>query len=77
MKRSVVFLFLAASLLLPGAGSGGTAPEPSRKDRIAALPEDDRKWLTEFVAPIILPAEEALFLKLTEPYQREIFKDEF
>jgi Ca-activated chloride channel family protein len=77
MKRSVFLLFLAASLLLPGAGSGQSAPEPSRKEHLAALPEDDRKWLTEFVAPIILPAEEALFLKLTEPHQREIFKEEF
>ena len=64
MKRSVFFLFLAASLVLPGAGSGQSAPEPSRKERLAALPDDERKWLTEFVAPIILPPEEALFLKL-------------
>ena len=53
------------------------APEPSRKDRLAALPEEERKWLEEFVAPIILPEEQKLFLVLTEPHQREIFKEEF
>lgn len=94
MKRFGTFLFLAASLALPGAGSSQTptAPVPapaspsvppppakeiSKKEAIAALPEDDRKWLTEFVAPIIQPEEEKLFLKLTEPHQREIFKEAF
>jgi Ca-activated chloride channel family protein len=79
MKRLGTFLFLAASLALPGAGSSqnAAAPEPSKKERIAALPEDDRKWLTEYVAPIIQPEEEKLFLKLTEPHQREIFKEAF
>jgi GWxTD domain-containing protein len=77
MKRAAVLAFLAASFLLPGAGAAGTAPEPSRKDRIAALPEEERKWLTEFVAPIIQPEEEALYLQLTEPHQREIFKEAF
>ena len=41
------------------------------------MPDDDRKWLTEYVAPILLPEEEKLFLELTEPHQREIFKEEF
>ncbi|HEY3171894.1 MAG TPA: VWA domain-containing protein [Thermoanaerobaculia bacterium] len=77
MRRSVSLLFLAAFLLLPGAGSSQNAREPSKKERIAALPEEDRKWLTGFVAPIILPEEEKLFLELTDPHQREIFKEEF
>lgn len=79
MKRLGSLLFLAASLALPGAGSSqnAAAPEPSRKERIAALPEDERKWLTEFVAPIIQPDEEKLYLRLTEPHQREIFKEAF
>ncbi len=77
MKRAGFFLFLAASLLLPGAGSGQPAPEPSRKERIAALPPEERQWLTEFVAPIIQPEEEVLFLRLTEPHQREVFKRAF
>lgn len=49
----------------------------SKKAALAALPDEERKWLTEYVAPIILPAEEKLFLELTEPHQREIFKEEF
>jgi len=77
MRRSVFPLFLAALLLLPGVGSSQNALEPTKKERIAALPEDDRKWLTEFVAPIIQPEEEALFLKLTEPHQRETFREAF
>ncbi len=79
MKRLGSFLFLALSLALPGAGSSqnASAPEPSRKERIATLPEDERKWLTEFVAPIIQPEEAELFLKLTEPQQRERFKEAF
>ncbi|MDQ5858496.1 MAG: GWxTD domain-containing protein, partial [Acidobacteriota bacterium] len=79
MKRLGSFLFLAASLALPGAGSSqnAAAPEPSRKERIAALPAEERKWLEEFVAPIIQPEEEKLFLRLTEPHQREIFKEAF
>ena len=52
------------------------APQ-SRKQRLEALPEEDRKWLTEFVAPIILPEEEKLFLELPQAYQRELFKDDF
>ena len=78
MRRSVYPLLFAALLLLPGAGSSQTTTkEPSKKERIAALPEEDRKWLTEFVAPIVLPEEEKLFLELTDPHQREIFKEEF
>jgi len=77
MKRSGFFLFLAASLLLHGAGSGQSAPEPSKKERLAALPSEERRWLTEQVAPIIQPEEEALYLQLTEPHQREIFKEAF
>ena len=36
-----------------------------------AVPDDDRVWLTELVAPIILPEEERVFLKLTEGRERE------
>jgi len=46
-------------------------------DKLKALPDDERKWLGDYVAPIILPEEKNLFLQLTEPHQREIFKEEF
>jgi Ca-activated chloride channel family protein len=77
MRKAAFFAFLVALFLLPADGSAATPSEPSRKQRIAALPEEERKWLTEFVEPIILPEEEKLFLELTQPYQREMFKKEF
>lgn len=43
---------------------------------LAALPAEERQWL-DSVAPIILPEEKNLFLQLTEPHQREIFKEDF
>jgi Ca-activated chloride channel family protein len=46
-------------------------------ERLKALPEEERKWLEDYVKPIILPEERNLFLQLTEPHQREIFKQDF
>src|SRR5262252_4469318 len=75
------FLFLLASILaLPGASTAAALPEltpAQRAERIKALPPDDRKWLEDYVAPIILPEETQLFLQLTEPHQRELFKNAF
>jgi len=51
--------------------------EPREKDLIAALPDEDRRWLVEFVAPIILPEERKAYLELTETYQREAFRQKF
>src|SRR6202008_4944753 len=48
-----------------------------RKEQLAALPEEERAWLIDFVAPIILPAEEKVFLELTEQYQFDAFKESF
>ena len=62
---------------VPAVQNPPAAAPLSKKAALAAMPEEERKWLTEFVAPIILPEEEKLFLELTEPYQREIFKPEF
>ncbi|HEY2797129.1 MAG TPA: VWA domain-containing protein [Thermoanaerobaculia bacterium] len=76
-----VFLFLVASVLaLPGAlrAAAPTDLTPAqRADRIKALPPDERKWLEDYVAPIILPEEVQVFLALTEPAQRERFKTAF
>jgi GWxTD domain-containing protein len=54
-----------------------SARTPTGSERIRGLPEEDRRWLTEFVAPIILPEESKVFLDLAQPYQREAFKADF
>src|SRR5437879_4923315 len=73
-------LLLAASVLLGGVAFAQTAPVLSskqKKEAINGLPDEERRWLTDFVAPIIYPEEQNLFLQLKEPYQREMFKAEF
>jgi Ca-activated chloride channel family protein len=62
--------------LSPAAGAQQALPA-TRSERLKALPPEERKWLEEFAAPIILPDEEKLFLRLTDPHQRETFKEEF
>ena len=68
-----------ALVLLSGllAASVAAGAQPTRAKKIEALPVADRVWLTEFVAPIIQPEEEKIFLDLTEAYQREAFKEDF
>lgn len=63
----------------PGAPAAPVKPvkAPSKSELMKALPEEERQWLTEYVAPIILPQEEKVFLELDEPHQRERFKREF
>jgi hypothetical protein len=74
----VTAFVLAAPALLAAQVASPAPPAPATdKQRIAALPEEERKWLEQLVAPIILPAEKKVFLELTEPYQREAFKREF
>ncbi|MFN2385825.1 MAG: VWA domain-containing protein [Thermoanaerobaculia bacterium] len=59
------------------AASFADTSNASRSARLAALPQEERTWLTEYVAPIILPEEEKLFLELTQPHERETFKQDF
>jgi len=75
MRARAALPLLFAALVF-AAPAPSRAAEPSDKQRVAALPEDDRKWL-EFVAPIILPEEQKAFLELTEPREREAFREEF
>ncbi|HYT32102.1 MAG TPA: hypothetical protein VEO37_05870 [Thermoanaerobaculia bacterium] len=79
MKARAGALLAASFLSLAAARFAADSPaKPSTEaDRIKALPEDERQWLTEFVAPILLPEEKTVFLGLTEPYQREEFKMDF
>lgn len=77
--RLVLAALLLALAALAGAGSKppkkDAQMEPREAQLIAALPEDDRRWLTEYVAPIILPDEKNAYLELTETYQREDFRE--
>jgi Ca-activated chloride channel family protein len=84
MKSRTVSLFVVAAVVATTLATGSAAaraiPKLSAKERAArtaALPADDKKWLEEYVAPIILEEERDLFLQLTEPHQREIFQRDF
>src|SRR6266542_943041 len=82
-SRLVLLATFGLLLLVSGAPAAAqnpptlSQPAASKKERLAALPDEDRAWLTEFVAPIILPEEEKIFLELTEPHERERFKLQF
>jgi Ca-activated chloride channel homolog len=85
MKARTVSLFVVAAVVATTLATESTAaaraiPKLKAKERaakIAALPADDKRWLEEYVAPIILEDERDLFIQLTEAHQREIFKEEF
>lgn len=79
MKARAGALVAASFLSLAAARFGGNSPvkPPTDADRIKALPDEQRQWLTEFVAAIIQPEERKVFLDLTESYQREAFKLDF
>src|SRR5438132_8863512 len=76
--------WFAVLLALGAAGAAGYAvqsgvPKLSKgeqAERVKILADDDRRWL-DFVEPILLPEERNFFLLLTEPHQREIFREEF
>jgi GWxTD domain-containing protein len=68
---------LVYRLALPTTAYAGSSKQPNESELIRQLPEEDRKWLAVFVAPIILPKERTAFLELTEARERELFKEEF
>jgi len=80
---AALLVFLVSAGPFPGTAAGqATSSVPKltarqRAERIRDLPEDERRWLTDYIAPIILPDERDLFLQLPEPYQREAFKVDF
>jgi GWxTD domain-containing protein len=83
-KHSMTTRLVTALLLLvtalSAAAASPTIPKLSKKaraERLRLLPEEERRWLQDFVAPIILPDEEDFFLLLSQPHEREIFKEEF
>ena len=78
MKARLSLLLALVPLLgLASTAFGAGTAEPTRAERLSALSEEERRWLTEFVAPIILPEEEKAYLRLTERRDRESFQEEF
>jgi GWxTD domain-containing protein len=78
--RHTAAAFLALLIITCGALEGGAIPKVTKKERaerVRLLPDEERRWLEELVSPIILPDEEDFFLLLTQPHEREIFKEEF
>jgi GWxTD domain-containing protein len=82
-RVALAALLLGLAALSPRASTPATprknapAADPREAALIAALPDEDRRWLTEFVAPIILPEERKAYLELTETYQRDDFREQF
>src|SRR5439155_7139613 len=80
MRRARAAALLLALAALTAGAAGPTIPKLSNKERaerLRLLPEEDRQWLEDLVRPIILPDEKDFFLLLTQPHEREIFKEEF
>jgi GWxTD domain-containing protein len=79
IRKSVVLGILGCAILALGAGNPSvpTLSKRERAERLRLLPDEEKKWLEEIARPIILPDEENLFLLLTEPHEREIFREEF
>ena len=77
LVAAILFAGAALGLLAPDSAPGPKPTPPSESERIKALTDDERRWLAEFAAPIILDDEKKAFLELDAPYQREVFKREF
>ncbi len=80
MKVRTLSLFVAACAGVLSLATAAPILELTAKERAAkikALPDEDRKWIEDFVAPIIMADERNVFLQLTEQHQRETFKEEF
>src|ERR1700693_1491204 len=68
---------IASAQSQPAPKPSAAVKPPSESARIKALPDEERRWLTEFVAVIIIDEEKKAFLELSASYQREIFKEDF
>lgn len=71
---------LLAPTLVPAGAFAQNEPkpdEPSEKERIEALPERHRVWLTEEVPYIITDREKGVFLTLESELARQSFVDAF
>jgi GWxTD domain-containing protein len=75
--QAIFLLLLVASAPSQPTPKPASKKQPSESARIKDLPDDERQWLTEFVAVIILEEEKKTFLDLAASYQREVFKEDF
>lgn len=77
IPASLLVFLVASARSQPTPKPAPTKKPPSKSARIKDLPEEERQWLTEFVAVIILEEEKKTFLDLAASYQREVFKEDF
>ena len=77
LLRSLLVSLVPFVLALPVQAGLPPQDEPSEKERIEALPERHRVWLTEEVTYLITDREKRVFLSLTSERQREAFVDAF
>jgi Ca-activated chloride channel family protein len=70
---------LAVQTTVQKASAQATSPLPLPQPpkSVKDLPEADRQWLEEYVAPILMKEERDFFMTLAEPHQRETFREEF
>jgi GWxTD domain-containing protein len=74
---SLLVFLVASARSQPAPKPAAAKKPPSESARIKDLPDEERQWLTEFVAMIILDEEKKTFLDLAASYQREVFKEDF
>ena len=77
IQAVVLLLLVASARSQPTPKPAAAKKPPSESARIKDLPDEERQWLTEFVAVIILEDEKKTFLDLAASYQREVFKEDF
>src|SRR5258706_15551311 len=77
LQAIALLLLVASARSQPAPKPDAAKKPPSESARIKDLPDEERQWLTEFVAVIILDDEKKTFLDLAASYQREVFKEDF
>ncbi|MGH9380061.1 MAG: VWA domain-containing protein [Thermoanaerobaculia bacterium] len=73
MEMRCLASVLALAVLVAAAGAAMSAQEP---EPALPLSPADRQWLEE-IALLLLPEEREAFLALSEPYQRQAFRERF
>ncbi len=78
VKRQIACGVLAGTAMFGSALAqrGAALTKAERSALVQKLSDEDRAWLLDYVAPIIFPDEERLFLLVNDEH-RDLFKDEF